>query len=93
MVFLLSWASPWSPRLTNSRQTFSRSSRRRESVRNGSTLERVLSTAHFPLCPRASAAAEAAERCESGSPARSSSFSRSRNRPSSSASTFCLKAV
>ena len=61
IVALVSFASPLSPRLLNFFQTFSRRSRRVENVRNGSTLDRVLTIAHLPGSPRSSAAAFAAE--------------------------------
>jgi hypothetical protein len=56
-------------------------------------LDRVLSTAHCPFFPRDSAAAAAAERSESGSPARSLSLSRKSTQSVSSARTFWAKVV
>ena len=54
MIALLSVAPPLSPRAIQARNAFSRSSRRAENCRNGSTLERLKVTA-WPARPRSSA--------------------------------------
>ena len=89
IVAFVSLASPLSPRLLNFFQTCSRRSRRVENVRNGSTLDRVLTIAHRPASLRSAAAAAAAETSDAGSPAGSSSRS-STIQVFSSASTFAL---
>ena len=61
---------PLSPRAIQARNAFSRSSRRAENCRNGSTLERLKVTA-WPASPRSSASPRAAARAKSGRPARS----------------------
>jgi hypothetical protein len=48
MVALVSFASPLSPRPLKRFHTCSRRSRRSDEVRNGSTLDRVLTTTHLP---------------------------------------------
>ena len=93
MVALVSCESPLSPRLTNVRQTFSRRSRRVEYSRNGSTAERVLSTAPLALMPRDSAAAASAARVDAGRPSKSRSASRTSQCSFSSASSACENRV
>ncbi len=92
MVALVSFSLPLSPRFLNAFHTFSRSSRRDDAVRNGSTLERVLTTAHLPDRLRSSAAALYAARSDSGRPARSAFFS-STTQLFSSASTLLAKSL
>ena len=91
MMALLSVAPPLSPRLTNARQTFSRAERTGEAARNGSTLERVLTTTNLPESLRAAAFEAAASFRPWGRPARSAS--ESSIQVLSSASRFWLNLV
>ena len=93
MAALLSRAPPLSPRMMNIRHTFSRRSRRVDRVKNGSTLERVLTTAHFPAWPRLAAAEAATSRSAGGNPARSDSCSSTTIWVLSSARRFWLNFV
>src|SRR5687768_2064100 len=90
MVALVSVAPPLSPRSLNAFHTFSRSARFELKVRNGSTDDRVLTTAHLPGSFRSSAAALYEATSDGGSPARSASLSITVHL-SSSASTLLPK--
>ena len=74
----LSVAPPFSPRLIQAWNTFSRRSRRAENCRKPSHDERASVMAYLPGWPRSSAAARAAARAKSGRPARSPSSSTQR---------------
>ena len=84
----LSVAPPFSPRLIQAWNSFSRRSRRAENCRKVSTEERPSVMTYLPAWPRSSAAARALARANSGRPARSPSSSTSA-KDFSSASTFC----
>ena len=73
MTALLSLALPLSPRAVNALNTFSRSSRLVELLRNGSTEERDRVTIALPARPRSSAAAFAAATKLSERPSQSAS--------------------
>ena len=92
MIALVSFSPPLSPRFLNAFHTFSRRSRRDEALRNGSTLERVLTTAHLPASSRSSAAALYAATSDGDRPARSFFDSRT-IQVFSSASTLLPKSV
>ena len=57
IVWWVSLSPPLSPRCLNAFHTFSRRSRRDDHCRNGSTLDRVLTTSDLPSSLRSPAAA------------------------------------
>ncbi len=92
-VSAISAAFSVSPRFTQAVKAFSRRSRRVENCRKGSIEERDRVMTCLPARSRSRAASAAAERTDSGRPARSSSPSSTSMKPFSAASTFWLNAV
>src|SRR4029079_9118877 len=90
-VLWVSLSPPLSPRFLNAFHTCSRRSRRDDAARNGSTLDRVLTTAHLPSSLRSAAACAYVALSDGESPARSRSPSTIQ--VFSSARTFLLNSA
>src|SRR5205085_1320151 len=89
----LSCSPAWAPRSTHARQACSRRSRRSEKVRKGTMDDRDSVIACTSPSSRSRAAMRAADRTNSGRPARSASSRSTSAQVDSSCSTFCPKAV